>query len=166
MIRYHASSTTILCVAILAISCHSQPEDVKGPAADAPPDSAPRAAIARADTSGADTTDGVTVTGRVIGEDSGEPVPSAYVVVLVPGVRFDEWEAATGEETERLIRAAVRADSTGAYRVPRLERGRDYTVMIAARRYKSAAFDLGLTIAPDAPAIKRIDPVALEPAIW
>lgn len=111
-------------------------------------------------------TDGVTVAGRVLAEESADPVAGAYVVVLEAGVPFERWESAAGEETESLIRAAVRSDSTGRYRVPRLERGREYTVMIAARGYRSAAFDLGLTVEADAPAVKTMDPVALEPGVW
>lgn len=114
----------------------------------------------------APATDGVTVAGAVRGQASSDPIAGAYVIVLRPGVPFETWEASAGEETEALIQAAVRADSTGAWRVPSLPRGETYTVMIAARGYRTAAFDLGLTVEPEAPAIVTMEPVGLERAVW
>lgn len=144
-----------------AVSCgggEGRPEAGAAAAADsAPPDSAP---VART------VADGVTVAGRVFATASDEPVGGAYVVVLRPGVPFERWEASAGEETGSLIQAAVRSDSTGAWHVPGLPRGETFTVMIAARGYRTAAFDLGLTVEADAPAVKTIDPVGLEPAVW
>ena len=79
---------------------------------------------------------------------------------------FVAWDAASGTEVGDLMAAAVVSDSTGHYRVPALARGYDYTVMVAAEGYRPAVFDAGLTVEPDAPALKEMDPVELEPSIW
>lgn len=163
----HHPTHAILGLALTLVFACEGPEGMKAPrVASSTADTARTSPETAADSSPAAPSDGVTVAGRVVAEESGEAVSGAYVVVLRPGVPFEEWESAAGEETGTLIEAAVRADSTGKYRVPRLERGREYTVMIAARGYRSAAFDLGLTVEPDAPAVKTMDPVALEPGVW
>lgn len=149
------------------VACEGGPEGMKAPPGTSSADPAGVASKAvPVDSTPRLPADGVTVAGRVVAEESGSPVTGAYVVILQAGVPFERWESAAGEETEGLIRAAVRSDSTGRYRVPRLERGREYTVMIAARGYRSAAFDLGLTVEADAPAVKTMDPVTLEPGVW
>lgn len=107
----------------------------------------------------------VTVTGRVVRPGDGEGVAGAWFIVLRPGVELADWEAATGEEAAALMTAAVVADSTGHYRVPGVPRGHDYTVMIAAPGYQSAVFAGGLTVEADAPALKDMRPVQLEPAL-
>lgn len=142
------------------------PEAEKEPTPAAPRIDSVAAARADAGPPIATAGDGVTVAGRVVSEESGRPIGGAYVVVLKPGVPFERWEASAGEETETLIQAAVRADSSGAYRVPSLPRGHEYTVMIGARGYRSAAFDLGLAVESDAAAVKTLEPVTLEPAVW
>lgn len=150
---------------LVLAGCGSGPEVEEEPTAPSPDPARQATSPAAADSPRA-APDGVTVAGRVLEEGSGEPVPGAYVVVLAPGVPFERWEASAGEETGTLIRVAVRADSAGAYRLPRLERGHDYTVLIAARGFKSAAFDRGLTVEADAPAVVTMDPVELERAVW
>lgn len=168
MTDHRIAHRAILGLALSLVFACEGPEGMKAPElASSTADTAPVSPGAAAtDSSPAAPSDGVTVAGRVVAEESGEAIPGAYVVILRPGVRFERWESAAGEETGTLIEAAVRADSTGEYRVPKLERGREYTVMIAARGYRSAAFDLGLTVEPDAPAVKTMDPVALEPGVW
>lgn len=108
----------------------------------------------------------VEVAGRVVDGRTGEGIAGAYVIALDPAVSLEEFEASGGEDVEGMMAAAVVTDSTGAYRLPGLPRGHDYTVMIAARGYRSAAFRDGLTVEPDAPALKAMDPVALEPGVW
>lgn len=165
MTRITSVAALLVGFALAALAgCGGDPEAGERPAASpaASSDATPAAAADPPRT----TMDGVTIAGRVVAEESGEPIPAAYVVILKPGVAFERWEAAAGEETGSLIEAAVRADSTGAYRIPGIDRGHDYTVIIAARRFKSAAFDLGLTVEDTAPAVVRMDPVALETAVW
>jgi hypothetical protein len=108
----------------------------------------------------------VTVTGRVIESGTDRGIPGAWLVVLEPGVDLEEWEASDGEAVEGLMAAAVVSDSTGRYRLAALPRGHDYTVMIAARGFRSAVFERGLTVEPDAPALKEMAPVPLEPGVW
>lgn len=108
----------------------------------------------------------VALSGRLVRAGSAEGVAGAYFIVLRPGVGLEEWEAASGTEVGELMAAAVLSDSTGRYQVPALSRGYDYTVMIAAEGYQPAVFEAGLTVEPDAPSLKEMDPVELEPAGW
>lgn len=105
----------------------------------------------------------VTVAGRVIDEETGEGVPGGYVIVLAPGVSFEEWEESTDEEVEELMAGAAVTDSLGRYEVEDLPRGLDFTVVVAARGHSPAVFEAGLTVRPDDPPLTRIADVRLEP---
>ncbi|HUP19933.1 MAG TPA: carboxypeptidase-like regulatory domain-containing protein [Gemmatimonadota bacterium] len=147
--------------ALVAAACGEAPRDGRegGPAGPRPQaaDTAPAPAA---------STEPVAVTGRVVEAGTDRGVPGAWIVVLEPGVDLAEWEASDGEEVEGMMAAAVVSDSAGRYRVAALPRGHDYTVMIAARGYRSAVFEGGLTIEADAPAVKEMTPVPLEPGVW
>ncbi|HEU4463705.1 MAG TPA: hypothetical protein VFS53_01545, partial [Gemmatimonadota bacterium] len=43
---------------------------------------------------------GVTVAGRVLDDETGEGLAGGYVIVLAPGVTFEEWEGSADEEVE------------------------------------------------------------------
>src|SRR5688500_1198479 len=73
----------------------------------------------------------VTVSGRVVDDETGEGVPGGYVIVLAPGVSFEEWERTSDEEVEELMAGAAVTDSLGRYEVPDLPRGTDFTVVVA-----------------------------------
>ena len=105
----------------------------------------------------------VTVAGRVVDDDTGEGVPGGYVIVLAPGVTFEDWEKSSDEEVEELMAGAAVTDSLGRYEVPDLPRGLDFTVVVAARGHTPAIFESGLTVRPDDPPITRIADVRLEP---
>lgn len=131
---------------------------------DAPPyePAADTAAIVRAAPAGP-AEGAVTVEGRVVDAETGSGIPSAYFVILRPGVTPADWEASEGDSTAALMEAAVVSDSAGTVSVPDLPRGRRYTVMIAAAGYEPAVFDQGLAIRPDDSSPTRIEPVRLEP---
>ena len=105
----------------------------------------------------------VTVTGRVVDEATGEGVPGGYVIVLAPGVTFEDWEKSSDEEVEELMAGAAVTDSMGRYEVPDLPRGLDFTVVVAARGHTPAIFESGLTVRTDDPPLTRIADVRLEP---
>ncbi|HJU87323.1 MAG TPA: carboxypeptidase-like regulatory domain-containing protein [Gemmatimonadota bacterium] len=105
----------------------------------------------------------VTVSGRVVDDETGEAVSGGYVIVLAPGVSFEDWEKSSDEEVEELMAGAAVTDSTGRYEVPDLPRGVDFTVVVAARGHAPAIFESGLTVLPDDPPLTRIADVRLEP---
>lgn len=105
----------------------------------------------------------VTVSGRVVDDETGEGVPGGYVIVLAPGVSFEDWERSSDEKVEELMAGAAVTDSLGRYEVPDLPRGTDFTVVVAARGHSPAVFENGLTVRPDDPPVTRIADVRLEP---
>jgi hypothetical protein len=105
----------------------------------------------------------VTVAGRVVDDATGEGVPGGYVIVLAPGVSFEQWEESSDEEVEELMAGASVTDSLGRYEVPDLPRGREFTVVVAARGHSPAIFEQGLTVRPDDPPLTRIAEIRLEP---
>jgi hypothetical protein len=104
----------------------------------------------------------VTVAGRVVDEETGEGVSGGYVIVLAPGVSFEDWEKSSDEEVEKLMAGAAVTDSLGHYEVPALPRGLDFTVVVAARGHTPAVFESGLTVRLDDPPLTRIADVRLE----
>ncbi|MGH7567041.1 MAG: hypothetical protein ACREK2_09450 [Gemmatimonadota bacterium] len=105
----------------------------------------------------------VTVAGRVLDDESGEGVVGGYVIVLAPGVSFDEWEQSPDEEVESLMAGAAVTDSLGRFEVADLPRGLDFTVVVAARDHAPAVFESGLTVRPDDPPFTRLADVRLKP---
>ena len=105
----------------------------------------------------------VTVSGRVVDDETGQGVQGGYVIVLAPGVTFEEWERTSDEKVEELMAGAAVTDSLGRYEVPDLPRGTDFTVVVAARGHAPAVFESGLTVRPDDPIVTRIADVRLEP---
>lgn len=105
----------------------------------------------------------VTVGGRVVDAESREGLPGGYVIVLAPGVSFADWEGSSGEQIEDLMAGAAVTDSLGRFEVPDLPRGRDFTVVVAARGHEPAVFEDGLTVRPDDPAFTRLADVELSP---
>ena len=105
----------------------------------------------------------VTVVGRVLDELTGEPVPGGYVIVLAPGVSFEDWERSPADEVEDLMAGAAMTDSLGRYAVTDLPRGLEFTVVVAAREHAPAVFEGGLVVEPHDPPLTRIADVRLEP---
>ncbi len=74
----------------------------------------------------------VRVSGRVYDGDSNRPVRNALVIVLRPGLSYDEWD---GSESD--IFTSAETDRNGRYELPELlERGPAYTVVVQARGYQ------------------------------
>jgi hypothetical protein len=142
----------------LATACGAEP----GPSSAAESDSA---ALGERVTSVAPAEDSVAVTvvGRVLDEASGEGVAGGYVIVLAPGVSFEEWERSPAEEVEDLMAGAAMTDSLGRYAVTDLPRGLEFTVVVAARDHAPAVFEGGLVVESDDPPLTRIADVRLEP---
>jgi len=105
----------------------------------------------------------VTVSGRVVDAESREGVPDGYVIVLAPGVSFADWEGSPAEQIEDLMAGAAVTDSLGRFEVADLPRGRDFTVVVAARGHEPAVFEGGLTVRPDDPPFTRLADVELAP---
>lgn len=104
----------------------------------------------------------VTVAGRVIDDETGEGLAGGYVIVLAPGVSFDDWERSPAEDVEGLMAGAAVTDSLGMYEVGDLPRGLDFTVVVAAPDHAPAVFESGLTVRPDDPPLTRLADVRLE----
>lgn len=141
-----------LAIALALVAC-----DAGDGARGRPPDPDPAPAAA--------PEEGVTVRGRVVAEETRVPIRGAYVIVLEPGVDYRAWEAADSSATGSLIEAATLSDDAGVWTIDRLDRGADYTVVIAARGYRSAVFEDGLSVRSDDPDTTRISDVALEEEI-
>jgi hypothetical protein len=85
------------------------------------------------------------------------------VIVLAPGVSFDQWERSAAEEVKELMAGAAVTDSLGRFEVPDLPRGSEFTVVVAAQGHAPAVFESGLSVRPDDPPITRLADVRLEP---
>ena len=143
----------------LTVACGDQAEE-SPPAGD--DSSAEPGTLVTSDVAATDSVD-VTVAGRVLDDESGEGVVGGYVIVLAPGVSFEEWEQSPDEEVEGLMAGAAVTDSLGRFEVADLPRGLDFTVVVAARDHAPAVFESGLTVRPDDPPFTRLADVRLEP---
>jgi hypothetical protein len=146
------------CLPLVAV-CGEQATEARAPAAAAATASGTQVS---SDAPAPESLD-VTVAGRVLDDESGEGVAGGYVIVLAPGVSFDDWERSPGEEVEGLMAGAAVTDSLGRYEVADLPRGSDFTVVVAARGHAPAVFESGLTVKPDDPPITRLADVRLDP---
>lgn len=144
-----------LLVAGLAVAC-----DGEEPASRSEPAVADSGVTV---TAGSPESADVTVTGRVVDAESREGVADGYVIVLAPGISFADWEESAPEEIEDLMAGAAVTDSLGRFEVPDLPRGRDFTVVVAARGHEPAVFEGGLTVRPDDPPFTRLADVELAP---
>jgi hypothetical protein len=104
----------------------------------------------------------IAIEGRIVDEATGNGIGGATVIVLKPGVGPDSWESSPADSTASLMAGAALSDSTGRWWIDDLVRGRDYTVMVAARGYRPAVFEDGLSLLPDDGSPIRIAPVALQ----
>ena len=140
------------------LACGDEPPEPGAPHSALPTDSL-TAVVAGAAAQSPD----VTVAGRVVDDSTGAALPGGYVIVLAPGVSFDQWERSAAEEVKDLMAGAAVTDSLGRFEVPDLPRGSDFTVVVAARGHEPAVFESGLTVRPDDPPITRLADVRLEP---
>ncbi|MBX7214100.1 MAG: trypsin-like peptidase domain-containing protein [Thermoflexales bacterium] len=105
----------------------------------------------------------VTLKGEIIDVDTQEGIPDAYVVVLKPGVSFDEVENAGEDEARALIAAVGRTDDSGAFiTAPGLERGKTYSVWVFADGYEDRRFPDALTIKSSGQNVLRLDPIEMQ----
>lgn len=105
----------------------------------------------------------IAIEGRVVDETTGGGIPGATVIVLRPGVGAGRWEASPADSMATLMAGAAVSDSAGRWWIDDLLRGRDYTVMVAARGYRPAVFEDGLSLLADDETPTRIAPVLLQP---
>ena len=104
----------------------------------------------------------IAIEGTIVDEATGSGIAAATVIVLKPGVGPDRWESSNADSTASLMAGAALSDSAGRWWIDDLVRGRDYTVMVAARGYRPAVFADGLSLLPDDPSPTRIAPVLLQ----
>lgn len=141
------------------LACGNEAAEPGGPRSAIPTDSLTAVVAGAAAAQSPD----VTVAGRVLDDSTGEALAGGYVIVLAPGVSFDQWERSAAEEVKDLMAGAAVTDSLGRFEVPDLPRGSDFTVVVAARGHEPAVFESGLTVRPDDPPITRLADVRLEP---
>ena len=149
---------TVLMACLPLASCGGEPGNSSAAESDS-------AALGERVTSLAAAADSVAVTvvGRVLDEVSGQGVAGGYVIVLAPGVSFEQWEQSPAKEVEDLMAGAAVTDSLGRYAVADLPRGLEFTVVVAASGHAPAVFESGLSVEPDDPPLTRIADVRLEP---
>lgn len=105
----------------------------------------------------------IAIEGRVVDETTGGGISGATVIVLRPGVGVGRWEASPEDSMASLMAGAAVSDSAGGWWIDDLLRGTDYTVMVAARGYRPAVFEDGLSLLADDETPTRIAPVLLQP---
>lgn len=105
----------------------------------------------------------IAIEGRVVDETTDGGIAGATVIVLRPGVGPGRWEASPADSMGSLMAGAAVSDSAGRWWIDDLLRGRDYTVMVAARGYRPAVFEDGLSLRADDATPTRIAPVRLQP---
>ena len=120
------------------------------------------AAVALGDSVGTLFTSPIAIEGRIVDEATGSGIAGATVIVLKPGIGPDRWESSPADSTASLLAGAALSDSAGHWWIDDLMRGRDYTVMVAARGYRPAVFEEGLSLLPDDGSPTRIAPVPLQ----
>ena len=120
------------------------------------------AAVALGDSVGGLFSPPVAILGKVVDEGTGSSIAGATVIVLRPGVDPARWATSRADSTASLMAGAALSDSAGEWWIEDLVRGRDYTVMVAARGYRPAVFEDGLSLLPDDTSPTRIAPVPLE----
>jgi hypothetical protein len=159
--RTRSSLLTALAAGLpLALACSD--DAAEAGAARSPRVAADSGAAVVAGAPAAESVD-VTVAGRVIDDSTGEGLVGGYVIVLAPGVSFDQWERSAAEEVKELMAGAAVTDSLGRFEVPDLPRGSEFTVVVAAQGHAPAVFESGLSVRPDDPPITRLADVRLEP---
>ncbi len=77
---------------------------------------------------------GVTVSGTITDETSGNPISGAYVIVLNPGNNFKDWSDAGFPKAD--VMTYTRSNSNGQYVLPvKLSRNTPYTLVASAEGY-------------------------------
>jgi len=147
-----------LAIPIVALACR---QESVGPGSAR--DGVGSAAVAVGDSVGGLFASPIAIEGRIVDEATGSGIAGATVIVLRPGVGPDSWESSPADSTASLMAGAALSDSAGHWWIDDLVRGRDYTVMVAARGYRPAVFEDGLSLLPDDGSPTRIAPVPLQP---
>lgn len=151
------SSLAVLALGLLSVAACRQENVGPGPAANKA-----GAAVAPDDSAGGVFSPPVVILGKVVDEVTGSAIAGATVIVLQPGVDPGRWASSPADSTASLMAGAALSDSAGQWWIEDLVRGRDYTVMVAARGYRPAVFQDGLTLLPDDTSPTRIAPVPLQ----
>lgn len=151
--------SVVAVFAVLAAALACRQESVgPGPAGDG----AGGAGVALGDSVGGSFAAPIAIQGKVVDESTGRGIAGATVIVLRPGVDPARWASSPADSTAALVAGAALSDSAGQWWVDDLVRGQDYTVMVAARGYRPAVFEDGLSLLPDDANPTRIAPVPLQ----
>jgi len=85
-------------------------------------------------------TGGIQVSGTVTDKSTDNPIPDAYVIVLNPGVTYDDWAGANYPKED--IFTYAKTDSNGEYALTvKLSRNTSYTIVASAHGYYDAYGD-------------------------
>lgn len=148
----------ILALAVVVALACRQESVGPGPAADG----SGAAAVAIGDSVGRFPAPSIAILGMIIDDETGSAIAGATVIVLRPGVDPARWASSPADSTASLMAGAALSDSAGQWWIEDLARGRVYTVMVAARGYRPAVFQDGLSLLPDDRSPTRIAPVPLQ----
>ncbi|MGH7543467.1 MAG: carboxypeptidase-like regulatory domain-containing protein [Gemmatimonadota bacterium] len=146
-----------IIVVVAAIACR-QERVGPGPARD----EVGAAAVALGDSVTGIFASPIAIEGKIVDQTTGSGIAGATVIVLRPGVGPERWESSPADSTAFLMAGAALSDSAGRWWIDDLVRGRDYTVMVAARGYRPAVFEDGLSLLPGDASPTRIAPVLLK----
>jgi serine protease Do len=79
----------------------------------------------------------IQLSGTITDKSTGNPIPDAYVLVLVSGVTYEDWAASNYPEVE--ILSYTKSNSYGQYVLPiKLSRNTPFTVVASAQGYYDA----------------------------
>ncbi len=149
----------VAAFAVLATALACRQENVgPGPAGD----EAGAAGVALGDPVGGPFAPPIAIQGKIVDQSTGSGIAGATVIVLKPGVDAARWASSPADSTAALMAGAALSDSAGQWWVDDLVRGQDYTVMVAARGYRPALFEDGLSLLPDDASPTRVAPVPLQ----
>ncbi|GAB4125009.1 MAG: hypothetical protein Fur005_43430 [Roseiflexaceae bacterium] len=105
--------------------------------------------------------DGVVLTGQIVNANTKKGIPGALIIVLQPGVSFDQFEESGFDES--LVATVGTADRSGNYQTtPQIARGQTYTVVVGAKGYEPRVFEDGLEILDSDPDITEIETIGLQ----
>lgn len=105
--------------------------------------------------------EGVILTGKITDANTKRGVPGALLIILQPGVPFDEFQESGFDES--LVASVGTADRNGKYQTsPGLERDQVYTVVIGAKGYTPRVFEDGLEITSEDPDVTTMEDIAIQ----
>jgi hypothetical protein len=107
--------------------------------------------------------EGVTLTGSVIDSSTRRPISGAVVVILIPGMTVDDFDADNSKGKADTVLSYGIANASGVFTAETpLPRGEVFSVIVGAKGYQRIAEDDALEITEDDPDLVELDPIELD----